>query len=105
MVAQRNRAVIEIAICGIQDTALEHVSSRDFFANVAWFASKMLGHNQLRWSAPLGEITIAGTFVHLGDDVHEVHLDTCPTGICFRANHPMRNHANSPGQTSSSTLS
>ncbi len=60
---QRNRAVIELAIRDIKDSALEHLPSGDFSANGAWFASAMLAHNLLRWSARLGEIASAGTFV------------------------------------------
>ena len=60
---QRNRAVIELVIRDIKDSALEHLPSGDFSANGAWLASAMLAHNLLRWSARLGEITSAGTFV------------------------------------------
>ena len=60
---QRNRAVIELAIRDIKDAALEHLPSGDFSANGAWLGCAMLAHNLLRWSARLGEITTAGTFV------------------------------------------
>ncbi len=60
---QRNRAVIELVIRDIKDSALEHLPSANFSANGAWLACAMLAHNLLRWSARLGEITSAGTFL------------------------------------------
>ena len=60
---QRNRAVIELCIRDIKDAALEHLPSGNFSANGVWLASGVIAHNLLRWSALLGEITKAGTFV------------------------------------------
>ena len=60
---QRNRAVIELCIRDIKDAALEHLPSGNFSANGVWLASGVIAHNLLCWSALLGEITKAGTFV------------------------------------------
>lgn len=60
---QRNRAVIELCIRDIKDAALEHLPSGNFAANGAWLASGVMAHNLLRWSALIGKITDAGTFV------------------------------------------
>ena len=60
---QKNRAVIELCIRDIKDSALEHLPSRNFSANGVWLASVVIAHNLLRWSALLGEITTAGTFL------------------------------------------
>ena len=60
---QRNRAAAELVIRDIKDSALEHLPSGDFSANGAWFWSAMLAHNLARWSARLGEIAAAGTFI------------------------------------------
>ena len=59
----RNRAVIELSIRDIKDSSLEHLPSGNFSANGVWLASGIIAHNLLRWSALLGEITIAGTFL------------------------------------------
>ncbi len=58
---QRNRAVIELCIRDIKDSALEHLPSGDFSANGVWLACAALAHNLLRWSAILGKITKPGT--------------------------------------------
>ncbi|MDA8385575.1 MAG: transposase [Actinomycetota bacterium] len=60
---QRNRAAAELVTCDIGDSALEHLPSGDFAANGAWFWIAMLAHNLARWSARLGEMAAAGTFV------------------------------------------
>ena len=60
---QRNRAVIELCIRDIKDSALEHLPSGNFSANGIWLACAALAHNLLRWSAILGKITAAGTFL------------------------------------------
>ncbi len=60
---QRNRAVIELSIRDLKDSALEHLPSGDFSANGVWLSCAALAHNLLRWSALLGEITKVGTFV------------------------------------------
>ena len=60
---QKNRAVIELCIRDIKDSALEHLPSRNFSANGVWLASVVIAHNLLRWSALLGEITTTGTFL------------------------------------------
>ena len=60
---QRNRAVIELSIRDLKDSALEHLPSRNFSANGVWLAASAIAHNLLRWSALLGEITKVGTFV------------------------------------------
>lgn len=58
---QRNRAVIELSIRDLKDSALEHLPSGNFSANGAWLASGVLAHNLLRWCAILGQITKPGT--------------------------------------------
>ena len=60
---QRNRAVIELSIRDLKDSSLEHLPSGDFSANGVWLAASAIAHNLLRWSALLGEITKAGTFL------------------------------------------
>ena len=60
---QRNRAVIELCIRDIKDSALEHLPSGNFSANGVWLTCAALAHNLLRWSAILGKITAAGTFL------------------------------------------
>ena len=58
---QRNRAVIELCIRDIKDSALEHLPSGNFSANGVWLACAALAHNLIRWSAILGKITKPGT--------------------------------------------
>ena len=58
---QRNRAVIELAIRDLKDSALEHLPSGNFSANGAWLACAALAHNLLRWCALLGKITSPST--------------------------------------------
>ncbi len=60
---QRNRAVIELSIRDLKDSSLEHLPSGNFSANGVWLAASAIAHNLLRWSALLGKITLAGTFV------------------------------------------
>ena len=57
---QRNRAVIELSIRDLKDSALEHLPSGNFSANAAWLASGVIAHNLLRWCALLGQITKPG---------------------------------------------
>ena len=58
---QRNRAVIELAIRDLKDSALSHLPSGNFSANGAWLACAALAHNLLRWCALLGKTTAPGT--------------------------------------------
>lgn len=64
----RQHAVVELAIRDLKEGAgLDHVPSGNFHANSAWLQCAVLAHNQIRWTAILGnirtddELTVART--------------------------------------------
>ena len=78
--------VIELIIGDIEDSVLEQLASGDFLSNGAWFASSVLAHNLLRWSARMGESTRWGpSSPQRRCERDSVQFGT--TARCLRENH------------------